>query len=109
MKLASLILAVGLLLGSHAVAGAERAARAETAARAKIVDFAFKPRTIQISRGTAVRWTNRGSVGHTVTGKGFDSGTLQPGDTFSRRFNKVGTFTYHCTIHPSMTAKVVVS
>ncbi len=116
MKVASLVLAVGLLLGSFAgpaAAGPGRHSRSEAVglatAKVRIVDFAFKPRTIEISRGTTVKWTNAGSVGHTVTGKGFDSGTLRPGATFSRRFTKAGTFAYHCTIHSSMKGKIVVS
>ena len=41
----------------------------------------------------------------------FDSGTLNPGQTFSFTFAKPGTYFYECTIHfamPSMHAKVVV-
>jgi len=79
---------------------------------AKIIDFAFKPRTITIAKGTRVRWTNGGSVNHTTTSnKGvWDSGVLAPGATFGRVFRKVGTFKYHCTIHPTlMHGKIVVT
>jgi plastocyanin len=30
----------------------------------------------------------------------FDSGALNPGDTFSHTFNEEGTFNYHCRFHP---------
>jgi plastocyanin len=58
-----------------------------------------------------VKWTNKGAVTHTSTSnKGvWDSGSIAPGDSFSRVFKKAGTFKYHCTIHPTMTAKIVVS
>jgi plastocyanin len=86
-------------------------ALAVTTARVKIVDFAFRPGTLTIAKGTRVRWTNKGAVTHTSTSnKGvWDSGSIAPGDTFSRVFKKAGTFKYHCTIHPAMTSKIVVS
>jgi plastocyanin len=39
----------------------------------------------------------------------FDSPVLQPGASYSFEFTKPGTYAYHCTIHPFMTGKVVVS
>jgi hypothetical protein len=39
----------------------------------------------------------------------FDSGTLNPGASFSQTFSTAGTFTYHCAIHPRMTGTIVVS
>jgi hypothetical protein len=47
---------------------------------------------------------------HTVTSDTgvWDSGNLSPGKSFSFTFNQVGTFPYHCNIHSSMTAKIVV-
>jgi plastocyanin len=80
--------------------------------RVKIVDFAFKPGTITIAKGTRVRWTNAGNATHTSTSKTgvWDSGSLAPGATFSRVFRKAGTFKYHCTIHPTlMHGKIVVT
>jgi plastocyanin len=78
----------------------------------KIIDFAFKPRAITIAKGTRVRWTNGGSVNHTTTSnKGlWDSGVLAPGATFGHVFRRVGTFKYHCTIHPTlMHGRIVVT
>jgi plastocyanin len=78
----------------------------------KIINFAFKPKTITIAKGTKVKWTNSGSVNHTTTSnKGlWDSGVLAPGATFGHVFRKVGTFKYHCTIHPTlMRGKIVVT
>jgi len=83
-----------------------------TVKRVKIINFAFKPKTITIAKGTKVRWRNDGSVSHTTTSnKGlWDSGVLAPGATFGRLFRKVGTFKYHCTIHPTlMRGKIVVT
>ena len=80
--------------------------------RVKIVNFAFKPATITIAKGTRVRWTNAANTAHTTTSNRgiWDSGSLAPGDTFSRVFRKTGTFKYRCTIHPTlMHGKIVVT
>ena len=78
------------------------------AASVRIVDFAFNPTALTISVGTTVTWTNNGSSVHTVTGSGWDSGQLQPGQSFKRTFDTAGTYDYHCTNHPSMTASIIV-
>jgi plastocyanin len=78
--------------------------------RVRVVDFAFRPRTLTIAQGTVVRWVNRGDVTHTTTSNtGLWNETLSPGETFRRRFRRVGTFRYHCTIHSSMTARITVT
>lgn len=82
-----------------------------SAERVRIVDFAFRPSRLEIPKGTRVRWVNRGDVSHTTTSTTdvWDSGTLAPGETFSRVFRRRGTFRYVCLIHPSMKGKVIVT
>ncbi|MGH2692994.1 MAG: cupredoxin domain-containing protein [Actinomycetota bacterium] len=89
--------------------GVQPASAART--RVKIVDFAFEPKRKAIPQGTKVTWTNKGDESHTVTsntGK-FDSGTLNPGESFTKRFNRTGVFKYHCEIHPEMVGKIIPS
>lgn len=77
-----------------------------------IQDFTFTPANITVPMGTTVRWTNRDSAPHTVTGDtsgGPMSGTLEPGESYSFTFSKGGTYNYHCTIHPMMTGTVTVT
>lgn len=74
----------------------------------KIENYAFDSATITVSVGTTVTWENYDSVPHTVTGDGFDSGTLQNGKTFSYTFTEPGTYAYKCSIHPSMKGTVIV-
>jgi plastocyanin len=59
----------------------------------------------------SVVWTNQDSVAHTVTSDtaAWDSGNLATGQTFSHTFATAGTYSYHCSIHPFMTARVIVS
>jgi plastocyanin len=83
-----------------------------SAATASIKNFAFDPANIPIAAGGTVVWTNNDSTAHTVT---FDdssiksSGNLNGGVKFSATFPAAGTFTYHCSIHPSMKGTVTVS
>lgn len=82
-----------------------------TVERVRIVNFAFRPARLEVTRGTRVRWTNQGSVAHTTTSRTgiWDSGSLALGATFSRVFRSRGTFRYGCTIHPAMTGRIVVT
>ena len=101
--LATAVIVVTLGLGAGGAAAQESAA-------VSIVDFAFQPASVEIATGGTVTWTNTGQAPHTVTADdgSFDSGTLSPGATFSQTFATAGTFTYHCNIHPQMTATVIV-
>lgn len=79
--------------------------------RVKIVDFAFRPRTVMGVVGDTVTWRNNGAQMHTSSSFDFlwDSGILNPGDTFSRTFDAAGTFRYYCDVHPFMTARVIIN
>jgi plastocyanin len=76
-----------------------------------IKDFAFNPPNATVAPGTTVTWVNNDQAPHTATADdgAFDSGTLQPGQSFSFTFDEAGTYAYHCNIHPDMTATVTVS
>ena len=77
----------------------------------EIRDFAFTPAEVTVPAGTTVHWVNEEEeVVHTVTADdgSFDSGSLQPGEGWSRRFDEPGRHPYHCTPHPFMKATVVV-
>ena len=76
-----------------------------------IQSFAFSPATITVAAGTTITWTNKDAATHTVTSNSgiFDSGSLGTDATYSHTFATAGTFPYHCKIHTSMTASVVVN
>jgi hypothetical protein len=58
-----------------------------------------------------VTWTNTGQRTHTVSADdgSFDSGRLDPGETFSHTFTEPGTFSYHCGFHPEMLGTITVT
>jgi nitrite reductase (NO-forming) len=66
--------------------------------------------TVVIGVNNTVVWTNDDSTAHTVTSstKLFDSGNLNPGDTFDYTFTAPGTYQYACSYHPWMMGTVIV-
>lgn len=75
-----------------------------------ISGFAYDPDTLTVQVGDTVTWTNQDSAAHTVTADNadFDSGSLAQGETWSFTFDSAGTWDYHCTFHPMMTAVIIV-
>ena len=82
----------------------------EGAAVLKIAQYKFATDTVTITAGRTVVWVNDDVAEHTVTFDGTEPGspTIAPGGTFSHRFDKPGTYAYHCTPHPFMKAVVIV-
>jgi plastocyanin len=64
-------------------------------------DNFFAPASTTIQVGETVTWTNSGQVIHTVTANdgSFDSGNLNPGQSFNHTFTQPGTFPYYCQPH----------
>src|ERR671921_2790080 len=75
-----------------------------------IGDNFFDPPQSAVEPGSTVTWTNKGDEPHTVTADdgSFDSGMLNPGDSYTVAFDGQGTVTYHCAIHPEMRGSVTV-
>jgi plastocyanin len=75
-----------------------------------IDNFSFSPVALTVAAGTTVKWTNHDDIPHTVTERDhkFKSKALDTDDTFSHTFDEPGTYEYFCSLHPKMTAKVVV-
>jgi plastocyanin len=75
-----------------------------------IAGMAFSPSSLTVPVNTTVTWTNSDSMAHTVTSTSglFDSGSIGVGGNYSFTFASAGTFNYYCSIHPSMTGKIIV-
>lgn len=73
-----------------------------------IVNFSFNSQVLNIHKGDTVVWTNKDSVSHQITGENFNSPVFGNGQNYSFTFNDVGTFSYHCNIHPFMTGTIIV-
>src|SRR4030042_3497049 len=91
----------------------------QNASTVTIKDNYFLPGNLTVQVGTTVNWINNGADIHTTTsfdsGPGgneflWNSGILQPGQTYSFTFNIIGKFDYYCGVHAtSMFGQVVVN
>ena len=90
-----------------------------------MTDMGFVPPAITVNVGTRVVWRNSSQVIHNVVDdaskalsrvdvslpsgvRPFDSGFLQPGQSFSRVFGEPGIYHYVCTLHEASGMKGVV-
>jgi 3',5'-cyclic-AMP phosphodiesterase len=100
----------------HPIAITDLPLEAETATAADggydiVVDnFSFSPATATVPVGAAVRWTNRDDIPHNVvsTDHTFKSPVMDTREQFTHRFDAPGTYKYFCSLHPRMTAQVIV-
>jgi YVTN family beta-propeller protein len=79
--------------------------------KVSIAGFAFGPQALTSKAGDSVTWSNDDGAAHTVTFKDGSAGakSLAPGESFTRMFDKPGTYDYFCAFHPYMTGRVVVT
>lgn len=71
--------------------------------------FIFEPSELTVAVGTTVTWKHNDSVAHTIVSPNvFESKVLNRGDNFTFTFTAPGEYNYHCSIHPSMTGKIIV-
>jgi plastocyanin len=109
----TVIVAVGFILmaGTQRSQAAGPGDKAPDGIEVKIDNFSFGPMTMTVAAGTTVTWTNNDDVPHTVVSDDkttFKSRALDTGEHFSYTFTKPGKYPYFCSVHPKMTAEVVV-
>jgi plastocyanin len=65
---------------------------------------------VTVQKGAKVTWKQADKVPHTVTAtdNSFSSPRLTMNGEFSHVFDQPGTYTYYCTIHPSMRGEIRV-
>ena len=66
--------------------------------------------------GSPITWTNTDSAFHTVTSGTyddpktlFDSGYMDPYDSYTLSFDLPGSYSYYCTLHPWMQGLVIIT
>jgi len=102
---------VALLGAAPATASAQEAGPSLSMVEAdltNITTWGFAP---TVAVGQAVTWTNVGAQPHTVTveGTAWDTGIIAPGAAATLAFDAPGTYTYLCTLHPTMLGSIIVS
>ena|SRR5438270_13172300 len=96
--------------------GREAETRESTSAKATkseivIDNFSFSPKTFTVTPGATMTWINHDNVPHVVTSTDDQfkkSPVLKTGQRFSNTFATAGTYSYFCSIHPRMTAQIIV-
>lgn len=86
------------------------AARSDVSAQLTIDNFKFGPDKLVIAKGTGVTWTNQDDIPHSIVLAvlGVRSKVLDTDKAFTYEFDKAGTFSYICGLHPFMHGEVVV-
>ena len=79
------------------------------------IDRCYIPSMIVVDSGNQVTWVNEDSAFHSVTSgfygaptELFDSGHLDPFESYTLTFDETGIYDYHCTLHPWMKGQVIV-
>jgi len=107
---------VGLWAGLLAVPVSAQSGGVHAATVGMTNTLSFDPDTVRIEAGETVRWKNTSVIVHTVTAdpeeatldgsvvlpkaaSAFDSGNLDPKETFEHTFDVSGTYRYFCIPH----------
>ena len=66
--------------------------------------------TVEIGVNNTVTWVNDDNAAHTVTATdgSFNSGNMNPGQSWTYTFTAAGTYEYYCSYHPWMKGTVIV-
>jgi len=119
-----IICSISILLMAAAVSSAMRpgvsgrsgatAAPVAEKATVKVSSFQFTPKVLTVAPGTTVEWVNEAGRHSVEADDGsFKSGVLKQGDKFEHKFDKAGTYAYHCEFHgekggKDMAGKIIV-
>ncbi|OIK02870.1 cupredoxin domain-containing protein [Streptomyces monashensis] len=108
---ARLLLAVLLMAAGVGFLSA-RPAHAASSHQVVMSGYAFGPRALTITAGDTVTWVNQDQAPHdvkTISGPdSIHSPMLAKGASWSHTFTTPGTYGYVCTVHPGMTAQLLV-
>jgi plastocyanin len=112
INIITLVSALLLLTAAAPLAHGPTSAKPPKAETVKVTiqKMKFSPAAVSVRAGDTVTWTNNDQHDHTVDAAdgSFTSGTISPGETFSRQFTKAAAVPYTCTLHPRMRGTVTV-
>ena len=115
ISITAVVLAIAILCSARTRPCSGTSSAAPVAnATVKISNFQFTPKVLTVAPGTTVEWVNEAGR-HTVEADdgSFKSDVLKQGDKFAHKFDKAGSYAYHCEFHgekggKDMAGKVVV-
>jgi plastocyanin len=78
-----------------------------------IADYKYAPAELRVKPGTTVKWINgEKRTSHSILflgPDGFESERIFPGESWSRTFERPGSYPYRCGPHPEMKGVVEVA
>ena len=116
------LVTIALLFSSNSIVDPEPFVKADVIMPTKVsrpgceeTDRCYIPSQIVIEKGKQVIWVNEDSAFHSITSGFydaptdlFDSGHLDPFESYTFTFDETGIYDYHCTLHPWMEGQVIV-
>jgi plastocyanin len=81
-----------------------------TGTEISVDNFTFGPTTITVPVNSTITWVNHDDVPHVIASTDglFRSKALDTDDKYTFTFDKAGTYSYFCSIHPKMVGKIIV-
>jgi plastocyanin len=111
--LGCMAIAMGVLLSCGGGGGGSN--NPPTTVTVSVGDNFFDPASVTVTAGSTIIWKNMGTHDHTATSGSpgarsnlFDSGALNPNQSFQHTFSSAGNFAYFCTVHPEMSGMIIV-
>jgi plastocyanin len=104
--LASALL-LGLVLVSAPVPAVVASPSVSPTVTVSVKNYAFTSSAVTVAQGKSVGWVFH-SMHTTTSNQGFWDSGMRSSGTYVVAFNNAGTFSYHCTMHASMTGHVTV-
>ena len=94
----------------HPSGGLATGVSGPAAAVVEVASLRFVSDTVRVAAGQVVRWVNRDPLDHSVSFEvdGPASGPIPAKGSYAVRFDRAGTYPYHCTPHPFMRGVVIV-
>jgi plastocyanin len=75
----------------------------------KISENGFSPSDLEIPAGARVTWSNQDNSQHTITFLDSKSNVINPGGSYSKKFDDSGSFTYTSDYNPSFRGTIKVT
>ena len=110
------LVALALLVGGGCGGDGPTAGDGGRVIQVEVVDFSFRPDTVDARVGDIIRWIQRDATPHTVTSSdpppgvpdGFDQPVDAPGDVVEVVLTRPDTIAYFCRPHPFMQGTIFV-
>ena len=74
----------------------------------KITSNGFVPASLTIKPNDQVDWVNETSINYKVVGEDWGGVTIRAGKRFTQSFEKAGTYSYSCELHPEEMGEIIV-